>query len=94
MSDEKLTIQSLDRWARKQAHGGKGVDAYTLRQAAITLQRVTSERDRMRGALQWYNKTVHAVTQCDHEGVCAVNALMEDGGFIARSALQEDSDEK
>ena len=52
MTDEDLTIQSLDRWAKRQAKAGKGVDAYTLRQAAITLERVAYERDRLRDALQ------------------------------------------
>ena len=52
MTDEDLTIQSLNRWAKRQAAAGCGVDAYTLQQASITLERVAAERDRLRDALR------------------------------------------
>ena len=51
-SDEGLTIVSLRRWARIQASAGCGVDAYTLQQAAITLDRVVAERDQLRVLMQ------------------------------------------
>ena len=53
MTDEGLTIAYvLRRWAGIQASAGRGQDAYTLQQAAITLERVAYERDRLRDALQ------------------------------------------
>ena len=52
-SDEGLTIAYvLRRWAGIQASAGRGQDAYTLKRAAITLERVVAERDRLQVLMQ------------------------------------------
>ena len=83
MTDEDLTIQSLDRWAKRQSKAGKGVDAYTLRQAAITLERVVVERDRLRDAIETHRDNMYGEDlEIDH-----------DEDKILYIALQEERDE-
>ena len=51
------------------------------------------ERDRLRKALEWYEKIVGECNRRGQEGEDARNALAQDVGSKARTALQDDRDE-
>ena len=56
------------------------------------LARVTAERDRLREALEWYEKIVGDCNRRGREGDDARNAIAQDMGKRARTALKEDRD--
>lgn len=81
--DEDLTMQSLRRWARAEHKRGRGINSYTLSQAAITLERVTNERDRLQELLSYATEWVRDLGYDDPDTA--------PGWFL--SALQEAGDE-
>ena len=64
-----------------------------LTAAACENADLKAERDRLREALQWYEEIVGECNRRGQEGEDARNALAQDVGARARTALQEDRDE-
>ena len=59
----------------------------------IEYAKLGAERDRLREALQWYEKIVSECNRHGAEGDIARGALAQDVGSKARAALKEDGDE-
>ena len=56
------------------------------------LEKAEAERDRLREALEWYEKIVGECNRRGQEGEDARNAIAQDMGKRARTALQEADD--
>ena len=92
IDDKDMTvICRMQPWDESGGRIDDNADAHLIAAAPDLLAHIDEQQaeiDRLREALQWYNKTVGDVKKCTHEGVIAVNALMEDGGAIAIAALK------
>ena len=56
------------------------------------MENIVAERDRLREALEWYEKIVGDCNRRGREGDDARNAIAQDMGKRARTALKEDRD--